>query len=400
MAQKYREHSIRTLKDLELKGRRVFCRLDLNVPLKDGKVRDDKRIRAALPTIQYLLEQGAQITLASHLGRPKGQVNPAFSLLPVADRLSELTGREVIFPDDCIGSGTRKVLQERKPEAIVLLENLRFHAEEEKNDEGFAQELKADTEVYISDAFGSLHRAHASTSNLPKQYSERGIGFLVEKELAHLAPLLESPESPYALILGGAKISDKIKVIENFLRKIDHLFLGGAMVFTFMKAKGLKVGSSLVELDRLNQANRILDEAKTKGVMVHFPVDFQLGASVDEPGDPEVFSGLNIPDGKMGLDIGPATVEEYGRKLREMKTIFWNGPMGLFERPPFDAGTVGVAKCLSELNSARVIGGGDSAAAVKKAGLEDKMTHISTGGGASLEFLEGKALPGLESLTV
>jgi len=400
MTIRFGEKSIRTLKELDLGGKSVFCRLDLNVPTKGEEIKDDTRIRAALPTIEYLLGQGAKVVLASHLGRPKGKVDPKYTLLPVAQHLAKVLDREVIFPDDCIGSGVKKILRDRKQDDLVLLENLRFHSEEEKNDASFAKELKGETDVFVSDAFGTMHRAHASTHALPLMYSERGVGFLVEKEMKFLAPLLENPGHPYALVLGGAKVSDKIKVIESFLRRVDDLFLGGAMVFTFLKAMGHKVGKSLVEEDRLVQAKRILDEASAKGVRVHLPKDFLLGNSVEEPGNMEICEGLGIPDGKMGLDIGPKTVEEYAQTLKVMKTVFWNGPMGLFEKPPFDQGTMGIAKMLSEMSSTRVIGGGDSAAAVTKAGLEARMSHISTGGGASLEFLEGKALPGLESLAV
>ncbi len=400
MSIKYGNGKINTLEELPVAEKRVFVRVDFNVPIEGEKVTDDTRIRAALPTISYLIAQKAVVMLASHLGRPKGKPDPKYTLLPAAQRLAELLDREVVLPDDCVGDGVCKVLKERKGGDVVLLENLRYHAEEEANDSKFAKELKNGAEIYVTDAFGSLHRGHASTDALPRMMPERGAGYLVRDELKFLTPLLEAPEHPYAAILGGAKVSDKIKVIEKFLTKVDELYIGGAMAFTFLKAMGHKVGNSLVEEDRLFHARRILDEAKSRNVKIHLPSDFQLGKSVDEPGPAKLLSGLEIPDGWMGLDIGPATAERFARSLKKAKTIFWNGPLGLFETPPFDQGTVAIAKALAELDSVRVVGGGDSVAALHQADVAQKMTFVSTGGGATLEFLEGKALPGLESLAV
>jgi phosphoglycerate kinase len=390
----------RVVDQMEVERKDVFVRVDFNVPIEDGRVTDDTRIRSALPTLKYLLNAQAGVILASHLGRPKGAPNPNYSLLPVAERLAELLDREVLLPDDCIGDGVKSILSVRKADSVVLLENLRFHKEEEGNEAKFAKSLRHGCEVYISEAFGSLHRAHASTDALPRLFDQRGVGFLVRDELKFLMPLLKQPPRPYAVILGGAKVSDKIKVIENLLKKVDEIYLGGAMVFTFLKAMGHAVGNSLVEDDKLVQARRLLDDAQSRGVAIIFPVDFRLGKSVEEPGAARLWDGLDIPAGEMGLDIGPKTVEVYKKRLAEAKTVFWNGPMGLFEKPSFDEGTLGIARALAEMNSTRVVGGGDSVAAVQKAGLTEKMTHISTGGGATLEYLEGKALPGLESLSV
>ncbi|MFH1018001.1 MAG: phosphoglycerate kinase [Pseudomonadota bacterium] len=400
MAIKYGNAEIRSLEELPVAGKRVFVRVDFNVPINGETVTDDTRIRAALPTIEYLIAQNAIVMLASHLGRPKGKPDPKYTLLPAGERLAELLRREVVLPDDCVGDGVRKILKERKEGDVVLLENLRFHAEEEANDSKFAAELRNGAEVYVTDAFGSLHRGHASTDALPRMMNERGAGYLVRDELTFLTPLLEAPQRPYAAILGGAKVSDKIKVMEKFLTKVDELYIGGAMAFTFLKAMGHRVGKSLVEEDRLVQARRILEEAKTRNVRLHLPSDFQLGRSVDEPGPPKAYKGLEIPDGWMGLDIGPETVERFAKYLEKAGTIFWNGPLGLFETPPYDQGTVAVAKVLAGLSSIRVVGGGDSVAALHQAGVAQKMTHVSTGGGATLEYLEGKALPGLESLAV
>ncbi len=387
--------------EISVEGKTVFCRVDFNAPIEDGKVSDDTRLRASLPTIDFLVKKGAKVVLASHLGRPKGKAEPKYSLLPVAECLAELTKREVLLPDDCVGTGVRRILSTRKPEALVLLENLRFHAAEEKNDIGFARELQVGMDVYVSDAFGSLHRAHASTDALPRLFTERAAGELVEKELQALVPLLESPMHPYAVILGGAKVSDKIKIIGQLLRKVDSLLIGGAMVFTFLKVLGHRVGNSLVEEASLSQAEQILSQARSRNVRVVLPIDFRLGRSVDQPGEEKISDGVDIPEGFMGLDIGPKSVELFSERLRSAKTIFWNGPLGLFEKPPFDSGTVAIAQLLGELQGAtRVIGGGDSVSAVHRAGVAEKMTHVSTGGGATLEFLEGKGLPGLDALAV
>jgi phosphoglycerate kinase len=400
MTIEYGLKKLKTLEDLDVGGKTVFVRVDYNVPIEKGEVADDTRIRATLPTLNHLVKQGARLLLASHLGRPKGGPDPKYSLLPAAERLARLIGKEVVHTDDCVGDGVRRVMAERRDAKLFLLENVRFHPAEEKNDPKFAGALKHGADLYVSDAFGSLHRAHASTDALPRLFPERAIGFLVRDEVKFLTPLLTEPAKPYAVILGGAKVSDKIKVLERFVTKVDALFLGGAMVFTFLKTMGHKVGNSLVEDDRIEHARRILDEAKKRNVKVHLPKDFLLGKSVDEPGTPKDHEGFEIPDGFMGLDIGPRTVAAYTEELRRFKTIFWNGPMGLFETPPFDRGTVGVARALAGLDSIRVVGGGDSVSALEQAGAASKMTHVSTGGGATLEFLEGKPLPGLEALAV
>jgi phosphoglycerate kinase len=313
-----------------------------------------------------------------------------------------LLSRDVTLPDDCVGDGVRRILSQQKPEQVVLLENLRFHAEEEGNDPKFAKELRGSFDFFVTDAFGALHRAHASTDALPRLFpaSQRGIGFLVMKELRFLSPLLENPQRPFAVIMGGAKISDKVKVVETLIRKVDRIFLGGAMVFTFLKAQGHKVGLSLVEEGMVDRAKKMLEDARGRGVRVYLPKDFVLGTSVENPGEPKTLDGLEIPDGMMGLDIGPQTVRLFTDALKDTKTVFWNGPLGLFEKPPFDQGTLGIAKALASLNMIRVIGGGDSAAAVAQAGVADKMSHISTGGGASLEYLEGQPLPGLAAVAV
>lgn len=394
------ELRIKSIEELPLEEKVVICRVDVNVPLDGKKVSDDTRIRAILPTLNFLFEKNARVTLVSHLGRPNGKVVDQFTLLPVAEHLASLIGREVIFPDDCIGDGVRRILQQQKSRDVVLLENLRFHPGEEANQKHFAKELKNNFEVYVNDAFGALHRAHASTSALPQHFEARGAGFLVLKELKCLTSLLQTPEHPYAVILGGAKVSDKIRIMEKFLNRVDMLLLGGAMVFTFLRALGHEVGNSLVEDSMIEPARRILDIAKERGIEVIFPKDFRLGKSIENPGDSEIIEGLDIPKDRVGLDVGPATIQHFADKLKTVKVIFWNGPLGLYEKPPFDQGTVGLAKVLSDFSMIRVIGGGDCAAAVTKAGLKDRMTHISTGGGATLKFLEGKPLPGLKALAM
>lgn len=396
------KQKFRTVEELSVDGKSVFLRVDLNVPLDGKSVTDDTRIRAVLPTLKYLLDKGARVTLASHLGRPKGKPNEKYSLLPVAEKLAGLIDREVTLPDNCIGDGVKKVLMQQKPEQVVLLENLRFHAEEEANDETFARNLKGSFDFFVSDAFGTLHRAHSSTHALPRLFSpeNRAAGFLVVKELQFLSPLLESPRRPYAVIMGGAKVSDKVKVIETLIRKVDRLFLGGAMAFTFLKATGHGVGSSLVENEMVDRAKKMLEDAKTRGVRVYLPKDFVCGTSVENPGEPVTVEGMDIPEGRMGLDIGPQSVRLFAEGLKDTKTVFWNGPLGLFEKPPFDQGTLGIARILADYRMTRVIGGGDSVAAVEKAGVTQKMSHISTGGGATLEYLEGQPLPGLEALAV
>lgn len=384
-----------TIHDLDLQGKRVFVRVDFNVPIKDSKVTDDLRIREALPTIRYGIEQGATLILASHLGRPKGKAKPEFSLAPVAERLSALLAKKVFFAKDCVGPEVEKVVKTAGPGDVVLLENLRFHPEEEANDADFAKQLAALTPVYVNDAFGSAHRAHASTEGITHFVKQAAAGLLMEKELRYLGDALESPRRPFVAILGGAKISDKIEVIENLLGKVDHLLIGGAMMFTFLKSQGKNIGKSLCEEDKLNLARELLERAQSR---ISLPKDAVAAAGIEDEASAHVVPSGDIPEGQMGLDIGPATVAEYSAIIRPAKTIVWNGPMGVFEKDAFASGTINIAKAVADSQSVSIIGGGDSAAAVAKAGLADKITHISTGGGASLEFLAGQTLPGVAAL--
>ncbi|MCB0326084.1 MAG: phosphoglycerate kinase [Bdellovibrionales bacterium] len=397
MSIEYHHQHIHTLEDLE-DGVSVFLRLDLNVPLRGDEITDDTRIRAALPTIKRLIEKKCKITIASHLGRPKGKVIAGESLLPVAQRLAELLDIEVVFPDDCIGTGVHKHLLDQQDDQIILLENLRFHADEEQNNAEFARKLKSKHHAYVSDAFGALHREHASTAALPKLFDKKYAGLLVEKELQALSRLIKTPSKPYSVVLGGAKISDKLKVVEALLKKADRIFLGGAMVFTFLKARGHRVGNSLVEEDMIPRAKKIMDQASDRGVSLFFPKDFYLGRSVEDPGEPQYCSSVSIPDGMMGLDIGPKTLAHFSEYLESSKTLFWNGPMGLFEKKPFHRGSFELATLISKCNAYRVVGGGDSVAAINQSGLADQVDHISTGGGASLEYIEKGGLPGLRAL--
>ncbi|HUJ26920.1 MAG TPA: phosphoglycerate kinase [Myxococcales bacterium] len=388
---------IRSIEQLEISGKRLFIRVDFNVPLdkKTGAVKDDARIRAAVPTIQHAVKQRAKVILASHLGRPDGKVVPAMSLEPAGARLSQLLGQDVTFADDCVGDGVRKLVAEMREGQVLLLENLRFHAEEEANDDAFARELAALCDVYVDDAFGTVHRAHASTVGMVKHVPQRGAGFLVASELKHLQPLLKGAAKPYLAILGGAKVSDKIKVIDQLLARVDALLIGGAMAYTFMQARGEPVGSSRVEKDKIDLAKRVLD----KGVPVLLPVDHVV-AKEPKAGSPSQIVD-RIPDGLLGLDIGPKTRAAYRERILGAQTIFWNGPMGMFEAPDFAAGTKAVAEALADATkrgARTVVGGGDSAAAVAEMGLADQVTHVSTGGGASLEFLEGRELPGIAAL--
>jgi phosphoglycerate kinase len=383
-----------SIRDLDLNGKRVFMRVDFNVPLANGgqEITSDKRIKAALPTIQYALERGAALVLASHLGRPKGKVNPEMSLKPAAARLAELLGRPVRMAPDCVGPVVEAMLP--APGEVLLLENLRYHAEEEKNDPEFAKQLAALGEVYVNDAFGTAHRAHASTEGIIQFLKPAAAGLLMEKELEYLFKCTQSPEHPCVGILGGAKVSDKIEVIENLLKFVDQLLIGGAMAYTFAKAQGLPTGKSLVEEDKVELAKSLLEKAGGKLLL---PVDHVV-AELFEAGAPnEVVT--EIPDGKMGMDIGPATRAAFAEVLKAARTIIWNGPMGVFEKQPFDAGTVAVAEAVAGSGALSVVGGGDSEKAVKQAGLSDKISHISTGGGASLEFLSGLTLPGVAALT-
>ncbi|MBS2025705.1 MAG: phosphoglycerate kinase [Deltaproteobacteria bacterium] len=396
---------IKSIDQLELAGKRVFIRVDFNVPLdkKTGAVKDDARIRGALPTIQYALAKKAKVILASHLGRPDGQVVPAMSLEGAGARLSELLGSDVLHADDCVGDGVKKLAADLREGQVLLLENLRFHAEEEANDDGFSKELAALCDIYVDDAFGTVHRAHASTVGMVKQLadkSQKAAGFLVAKELKHLGPLLKNPARPYVAVLGGAKVSDKIKVIDQLLGKVDTLLVGGAMAYTFLAARGVKVGASRVEKDKLELATRILENAGKKGVEVLLPKDHVVAAEPKGGIATEIEAGT-ISDGKMGLDIGPKAIVEFSRKVLAAKTVFWNGPMGMFEVAEYSTGTKAVAQALVEATQAgaqTIVGGGDSAAAIAEFGLADKVSHVSTGGGASLEFLEGRELPGVAVL--
>jgi phosphoglycerate kinase len=382
-----------SIRDLELKGKTVFIRVDFNVPLAPGgqEITSDKRIRASLPTIQYALEHGAGLILASHLGRPKGKWNPEMSLKPVAVRLAQLLGRPVKMAPDCIGPEVEKMRP--TPGEVVLLENLRFHAEEEKNDPGFSKQLAALCDVYINDAFGSAHRAHASTVGMIQYVREAGSGLLMDKELEYLTKATKHPDRPCVAILGGAKVSDKIEVIENLMKVVDQLLIGGAMAYTFLKAQGKPVGKSLVEHDKVDLAKELLSRSNNK---ILLPSDHVVVDELKEGAPFEVVA--NVPEGKMGVDIGPETVEIYAAVIAKAKTIIWNGPMGVFEKPPFDRGTVALAKAVAASGAVSVVGGGDSEKAIKSAGVSDKISHISTGGGASLEFLAGIELPGVAAL--
>jgi phosphoglycerate kinase len=383
-----------SIRDLDLAGKRVFMRVDFNVPLAPGgqEITSDKRIKAALPTIKYALDHGCGLVLASHLGRPKGKPNPEMSLKPVAVRLSELLGLPVAFAPDCVGPEVEKMLP--APGQVLLLENLRYHAEEEKNDPAFAKQLARLGDVYVNDAFGTAHRAHASTVGIIEFLKPAAAGLLMEKELEYLEKCTKNPAHPCVGILGGAKVSDKIEVIENLLKFVDRLLIGGAMAYTFMKAQGKPTGKSLVEEDKVQLAKEILAHSGDKLML---PVDHVVAAEFAENAPNEVVDV--IPDGKMGMDIGPKTRAAFAEVLKTAKTIIWNGPMGVFEKKPFDAGTVAVAKAVADSGALSVVGGGDSEKAVKNAGVADKISHISTGGGASLEYLSGITLPGVAALT-
>ena len=388
----------KTVKDIDLKGKKVFVRCDFNVPMDENQnITDNTRIKAALPTIKYLLEQNCKIILASHLGRPKGQVNKDFSLEPVAKELSKLLGKEVKLANDIIGKSAKELTANMKDGEIVLLENVRFDSREEANDAEFAKELASLAEIYVNDAFGTAHRAHSSTTGVA-EFLPAVCGFLMEKEVKMLGDCLDNPQRPFVAILGGAKVSDKIKVIENLLEKVDTIIIGGGMTFTFLKAMGYEVGNSICELDRLDIAKETIEKAKMKGVKLLLPIDTVCGKEFTNDTETVTVDSKQIPEGWQGLDIGPKAIEEYTQELKNAKTVIWNGPLGVFEFEKFAKGTNSIAKVLSELDATTIVGGGDSVAAIEKGGFSDKITHISTGGGASLEFLEGKALPGIEAL--
>ena len=393
-----------TVADVNFRGRRALVRVDFNVPLdKEGHITDDRRIRAALPTLQKILDDGGAAVVCSHLGRPKGKFVPELSLRPVATRLGELLGREVWFAEDCIGPEAANVVARcpANEACCVLLENLRFHPEEEKNDREFARKLASLADIYVNDAFGTAHRAHASTVGVTEFFNQAVAGFLMEKELRYLGKALSDPDRPFAAILGGAKISGKIDVIMNLLNRVDRLLIGGGMVFTFARAKGYEVGRSLVEEDRIEMARDIMDRMRSSRAELVLPVDVVVASEPTETAERKVVPLDAIPADMMGLDIGPKTIDLFREKLSDTRTVVWNGPMGVFEVKPFAEGTVALARLLADLTdhgAVTIVGGGDSAAAVSEAGVEDRLTHISTGGGASLEFLEGKTLPGVAAL--
>ncbi len=388
----------KTVEDLDVAGKKVLVRCDFNVPLSDGKITSDKRIVASLPTIKYLIKNDAKVILCSHLGRPKGEFKPEFSLAPVAARLSELLGQEVKMAKDVVGESAQSLAASLKDGEVMLLENVRFHKEETKNDPEFSKKLASLADLYVNDAFGSAHRAHSSTTGVA-DYLPSACGYLIQKEIEFMGNALANPKRPLVAILGGAKVSDKIGVITNLLDKCDTIIIGGGMAYTFMKALGYEIGTSLLEADRVDDAKAMMETAKAKGVKFIIPVDNKVGREYDPNTEAMVISSDNIPEGWMGLDIGPKTQALFADAIKGSGTVIWNGPMGVSEWENFAAGTIAVAKAVAESGAISIIGGGDSAAAVQKLGFADKMSHISTGGGASLEFLEGKELPGIAALS-
>ena len=392
------QYNKKSVEDIDVAGKKVIVRCDFNVPQDDtGRITDDKRIVASLQTIKYLLEKKAAVILCSHLGRPKGQVNPKYSLKPVAERLSELLGKNVKLADDVIGESAKSLAAALKPGEVMLLENVRFHKEEEKNDSAFAKELASMAEIYVNDAFGTAHRAHATTAGIA-DYLPAACGFLINKEISIMGKALADPARPFVAILGGAKVSDKIGVINNLIEKCDTIIIGGGMSYTFMKAMGKSIGTSLCEIDKLDLAKGLLDKAEQKGVQLLLPIDTVCADHFAADAEPKTVEAGSIPDDMMGLDIGPKTIELFSEALKDAGTVVWNGPMGVFEFDAFAVGTKAIAKAIAASNAVSIIGGGDSAAAVEKLGFANRMTHISTGGGASLEFLEGLELPGIACL--
>lgn len=387
----------KTIEDVDVAGKRVLCRVDFNVPLKDGVITDDRRIRAAIPTIQYLVDHGAKVILCSHLGRPKGQVVEELRLNPVAARLAELMGRPVTKVDDCIGEDVKKAVAAMKDGDILLLENLRFHSEEEKNDPDFAAQLASLAELYVNDAFGAAHRAHASTEGVTKHLPAVS-GYLMKKELDYLSRVISDPERPFVAILGGAKVADKIPVIQNLLTKVDTLIIGGGMAYTFFKAQGLEIGKSLLDEEGLELARKAMEDAKARCVKLLLPTDIVVAAEFNNDSPSRVVPADQIPADMMGLDIGPESREAFAAEIKTARTVFWNGPMGVFEMPNFAHGTLAIAEALAASGATTVVGGGDSAAAIEQMGYADKVSHVSTGGGASLEFVEGRELPGVAAL--
>ncbi len=387
------------IEDLELKGKKVLVRVDFNVPL-DGKIiTDDTRITATVPTIKYIIERGGKVILMSHLGRPEGKVNPKYSLEPVAKKLGEILGKEVALAPDCVGDEVKAIVNKMREGDVILLENLRFHAEEEKNDAEFSKKLAELGDLYVNDAFGAAHRAHASTAGITKYISKSAAGLLMQKEIKYINDAIENPERPFIAILGGAKVSDKIGVIENLMKKADAIIIGGAMTYTFMKATGRKIGNSLVENDKMDVAKDLIKKSLDTGVPIYFPIDHVIADKFAADANTKIVMRGRIPNGWEGMDIGPATVEKYKSVLSDAKTIVWNGPVGVFEFDAFAKGSFAIAKILAESKAITIVGGGDCVAAVQKSGFADKITHISTGGGASLELMEGKELPGIVALT-